>query len=44
MSLREKGLLEVTINKAKQDIQETQQIVYDDESKIIPNFILGCFL
>lgn len=44
MSLREQGLLEVTILKAKQEIEETQQIVLDDEGKIIPNFILECFL
>lgn len=44
MGLRESGLLEVTINNVKKEIEESQQIVLDDDGKVIPNFIMECFL
>lgn len=44
MGLREQGLLEVTINKVKQEIESTQQLVFDDDGKIIPNYFVECFL
>jgi len=44
MGLREQGLLEVTILKVKQEIESTQQLVLDDDGKIIPNYFVECFL
>jgi len=44
MGLREQGLLEVTILKVKQEIESTQQLVFDDDGKIIPNYKIEVFI